>query len=222
LTQTTQFILASGSPRRRQLLTLGGWIFNILPAEIDETPLEGETPPDYVLRLAIAKAKAIAPQARAGHLILAADTTVADGNTILGKPVDAEEATQMLANLRGRSHQVFTAIAVLDPQPDTLLTDLAETEVPMRDYSDEEITDYIKTGDPFDKAGGYAIQHPGFNPVERLSGCYANVVGLPLCHLVRTLQKLEIKPQYDVPRACQKELDFHCPVYQDIFRGNHE
>jgi len=219
LTITPTLILASNSPRRKQLLSLAGWMFNIVPADVDETPLPGEAPEPYVLRLAETKARAVASQGPDGQVFLAADTTVADQGKILGKPEDADEAMQMLKELRGRSHQVFTAIAVYQPELDQLYTDLAATDVPMRDYTDQEIEAYIQTGDPFDKAGSYAIQHPEFKPVDHLSGCYANVVGLPLCHLVRTLRKLDIHPGLDVPAACQQELGYDCPVYPKVLKG---
>jgi MAF protein len=219
LTAEPILMLASNSPRRKQLLSLADWMFNIVPADVDETPLPGEAPDSYVLRLAEAKARAAAAQGRDGQVILSADTTVADQGRILGKPEDANEAMQMLKGLRGRSHQVFTAIAAYRPEQDQLYTDLAATDVPMRDYTDQEIETYIETGDPFDKAGSYAIQHPEFKPVDHLSGCYANVVGLPLCHLVRTLRKLDIQPENDVPAACQLELGYDCPVYPKVLKG---
>ncbi|NJN43626.1 MAG: Maf-like protein [Anaerolineae bacterium] len=152
-------------------------------------------------------------------IVVAADTTVADGNEILGKPGDVNEAIAMLKKLRGRSHQVFTAIAILPhgtTEPDV---DLCMTEVPMRNYSDEEVFAYVATGDPFDKAGSYAIQHPRFKPVTTLTGCYANVVGLPLCHLSRTLEKAGVPPRVDVARNCQKTLQYDCPIYQQVLAG---
>ncbi len=209
-------ILASTSPRRQQLLGLGGWIYNILPADVDETPLPEESPQVYVARLAEAKARAASSNIHEEAVVIAADTTVADGEKILGKPQDAQEAEKMLKDLRGRNHQVFTAITVYQPSRDKLETEIAETIVPMRDYSDEEIQAYIATGDPFDKAGSYAIQHPEFKPVERLSGCYANVVGLPLCHLLRTLEKFGITPKFNVPLACQRKLAYECDVFETI------
>lgn len=211
-----KLVLASTSPRRRQLLGLSGWMFHIIPAYVDETPLPGESAQDYVLRLAEAKARAVAEQARANELILAADTTVADGEKILGKPTDGQDAFNMLQSLRGRVHQVHTAIAVYHPKDGQLLTDLASTDVPMRNYSDAEIQEYIATGDPFDKAGSYAIQHPGFKPVDHLTGCYANVVGLPLCHLERMLKNFGISPVHNLPLACQRTLQYTCTVYTKI------
>jgi septum formation protein len=214
--KTARLILASNSPRRKQLLALSGWIFRVLPADVDETPLEGEPVDEYVLRLAAVKARAVAPFAEDGELILAADTTVADQGVILGKPEDAQEAFQMLSALRGRVHQVHTAVAVHDPADGRLHTDLASTDVPMRAYTDDEIQAYIATGDPFDKAGSYAIQHPGFKPVDSLGGCYANVVGLPLCHLERLLKQFGVASQEDIPQACQKTLGYDCAEYEYI------
>jgi len=211
-------ILASNSPRRRQLLALGGWSFRITPVEVDEAPLPGEHPRLYVLRLAENKARAAAARSDSGAIVVAADTTVADGGRILGKPSDAVEADAMLRSLRGRTHQVYTALAVYQPSTGQLLTDWCLTDVPMRDYTDEEMHAYIATGDPFDKAGAYAIQHPEFNPVDQLTGCYANVMGLPLCHLSRTLAKLGVKPEADIAQACQSTLFYSCLIYQQVLR----
>lgn len=197
-------------------MALGGWMFSFAPAEIDERPLPGEQPNDYVLRLAMEKARATASRLPPDAVVIAADTTVVDGADILGKPGDAGEAEVMLRRLRGRVHQVYTALAVLRLADGVLLTDLCKTEVPMRDYTEEEMQAYIATGDPLDKAGAYAIQHDGFRPVEGLWGCFANVVGLPLCHLLRTLKKLGLRPETDLPQACQSALKYNCPVYSQI------
>jgi septum formation protein len=213
-------ILASMSPRRQALMGLTDWAFDVLPADVDETPLPGETPQAYVLRLAENKARASAEEAHPGDIIIAADTTVADRGKTLGKPQDAAEAKAMLQALRGHSHQVFTALAVYQPTTGILEKDLAETAVPMRDYSDAEIEAYIASGDPFDKAGSYAIQHPEFNPVETLTGCYANVVGLPLCHLARTLSKFDLRLRTDLPEACQSTLNYQCTVFDLIDKGD--
>jgi MAF protein len=214
-----ELILASNSPRRRHLLGLTGWNFQVMPAEVDEQPLPGESPSDYVLRLAELKARVVAAQIDLPQLVLAADTTVTDAGEILGKPADEEEAREMLLRLRGRSHQVLTALAVLDIEQGILLKDLCVTTVPMRDYSDQEIEAYIASGDPLDKAGAYAIQHPGFHPVEGLNACYANVVGLPLCHLVRTINRLGKQPPVDVPHACQTTLIYQCSIYTSVLRN---
>ena len=209
-------ILASNSPRRRQLLGLTGLDFQVLPADVDETPFNGESASSYVQRLAASKAQVVAAQVDPETLIIAADTTVVDGNQILGKPVDNGDAARMLWQLRGRSHQVYTAIALL--QNGKLLVECCGTDVPMRSYSDTEMQVYIESGDPLDKAGAYAIQHPGFHPVDNLQGCYANVVGLPLCHLVRALRKFDIELVDSLPMSCQSELGYECPIYEAVLQ----
>ena len=214
-TATLEPEASSNSPRRRQLLALGGWPFQIKPADVDETPLPGEPAAAYVLRLAESKAR-VAAGAGVGRVVLAADTTVVDAGSILGKPRHAGEAREMLLCLRGRTHQVLTALAILHPASGRLLTDVCETEVPMRLYSESEIDMYVASGDPLDKAGAYAIQHAGFHPVEKLAGCYANVVGLPLCHLERMLRRLGLPAQGALPQACQAALGYQCPVYEQI------
>lgn len=211
--------LASNSPRRRQLLALGNWAFSVNVADIDETPLAGELPKDYVLRLAQAKALAVSEKAYPENIIIGSDTTVVDGGAMLGKPNDAQDAERMLKQLRGRTHQVYTGLAFYRVRDGKMLTELSITDVPMRNYSDEEISAYIKTGDPMDKAGAYAIQHPEFNPVKSMQGCYAGVMGLPMCHVVRALQKFDLSPAADVPAACQSLLNYHCQVSPAILRG---
>lgn len=215
----TVLTLASNSPRRRQLLAFGGWMFHVAPVDIDESPHPGEAPLPYVLRMARTKAVHAAQHLKPGGVAVAADTTVADGGDILGKPADTSEAAEMLKRLRGRTHQVHTAIAVIRAGEDDPLIDVCTTDVPMRPYTDAEIADYIASGDPFDKAGGYAIQHAGFRPVESLAGCYANVVGLPLCHLTRALRNVHIAPQGDIPASCLHELHYDCQIYPEILAG---
>lgn len=189
-------------------------MFEVRAAEVDETPHPNESPADYVLRLAATKARAI--PAHEDHIILASDTTVVDGSEILGKPREEQEAIAMLRRLRGRTHQVYTAIALLRVSDNLLLTDLCVTDVPMRDYSEEEMQAYVQSGDPFDKAGAYAIQHPQFRPVAIMRGCYASVMGLPMCHVVRLMRKVNILPDADVPTNCQKFLEYECPVFESI------
>ena len=212
-------VLASNSPRRRQLLALGNWGFIVNVADIDETQLAGETPKEYVLRLAQEKALAVKDKANADNIIIGSDTTVVLDDEILGKPVDEKEAERMLKQLRGRTHQVYTGLVVYKKRDGKTLTELSVTDVPMRDYSDDEIRAYIKTGDPMDKAGAYAIQHPDFQPVHSMRGCYASVMGLPMCHLLRALKKFDVTPAADVPAACQSLLDYHCRVSSAILRG---
>jgi len=207
-------ILASNSPRRKQLLALTNWNFVVSVADVDESQYENESPADYVLRLAEKKARAL--EAETNKIILAADTTVVDGQHILGKPKDNVEAITMLTRLRGRTHQVYTGVALLRVSDDFLLTDICVTDVPMRNYSDEEIHAYVATGDPLDKAGAYAIQHSEFSPVASMDGCYASVMGLPLCHVTRMMLKMGIEPQADVPLHCQKLLEYDCPIYTSV------
>lgn len=223
MSNDTQLFLASNSPRRRELLALGGWEFDILTAQVDETPLPGEDGVEYVQRLAKSKAYSAASQSRVDGVIIAADTSVVNGSSggktkILGKPRDHDEAVEMLRDLRGHTHQVHTAISIQYNQDGSVLSDLCTTNVPMRNYSDEELEAYVASGDPMDKAGAYAIQHAGFHPVEKLDGCFANVMGLPLCHLTRSLIKLGINPRADVPQACQTALGYNCPVYPQILK----
>jgi septum formation protein len=216
-----KLILASNSPRRRDLLSLTDWNFQVIPAEVNEDPHPGESPSNYVLRLAESKARAVVAQRNEADFVVAADTTVVDSANggdveILGKPLDAADAQRMLQQLRGRTHQVLTAIAVL--HKDQFRTDLCCTDVPMREYNDTEMRIYIESGDPLDKAGAYAIQHADFHPVENLTGCYANVVGLPLCHLTRTMSQLGISPGVDMPAACQASLGYPCSIFDSILR----
>ncbi|HEX5809216.1 MAG TPA: Maf family protein, partial [Anaerolineales bacterium] len=150
---------------------------------------------------------------------LAADTAVIDGADILGKPGDREEAVAMLRRLRGHIHQVYTGIALFRPRDGLLLKDLCITDVPMRDYSDEEIHAYVQTGDPLDKAGAYAIQHPDFQPVDiaSLNGCYASVMGLPVCHVIRLMRMMDIQPATDFFLSCETLLEYRrCAVSNEI------
>ncbi len=222
------FVLASNSPRRQELLSLGGQRYRVISADVDETPREGEKPKDYVTRLAKEKAQAAsgfmgghAPGFMGGQqgLVVAADTTVVFEGRIFGKPVDAADAKKMLRELSGKVHLVYTAIALLRMPDRTIVTDFAETEVPMRNYTDAEIDEYIASGDPLDKAGAYAIQHAGFHPVASMQGCFANVIGLPLCHLQRTLRKWGQSMDKDLSTACQTHLSYECPVTSQILSG---
>lgn len=217
MTSHPLLILASNSPRRRQLLALADWMFNVIVADVDESTRANESPAEYVLRLAETKARAV--PAHADQIILAADTTVVAGNDILGKPKDNVEAYEMLTRLRGRTHQVYTGVALLRLSDGLLLKELSVTDVPMRDYSEAEVHAYIQTGDPLDKAGAYAIQHPRFKPVAHMTGCYAGVMGLPMCHVVRMMRQMEAPPHADVPVKCQTLLEYQCPVSRAILSG---
>ena len=212
-------VLASNSPRRRQLLGLLGWSFQSRPADVDERQRPGEAPAHYVQRLALDKVQTVAASAQPDELILAADTAVVDGQAVLGKPGDASDAAGMLRQLRGHTHQVLTGLALLRASDGKLVADLCVTDVPMRAYRDDEIEAYVVTGDPLDKAGAYAIQHAGFHPVEGLRGCQASVMGLPLCHLARSLRKLGLEPASGISAACQSALNYACPISSAVLRG---
>ncbi len=207
-------ILASNSPRRSELLGLLRLPFEVSPANITEIRKFEEPPVDYVLRLARHKAAAIA-DVQAG-LVIAADTTVLDGNAVLEKPADRGDARRMLQQLCGRIHQVYTGIAIIDTGSGQFYADVCCTDVPMRAYTKAEMEAYIATGDPLDKAGAYGIQHPGFHPVEDLQGCFASVMGLPLCHLLVGLRTLNCLFPGGLPKRCQAYLNYDCPVYETI------
>jgi septum formation protein len=173
-------VLASGSPRRLELLRRLGLDPEVRVAAVDETPLTGETPAETVARLARAKAHAV----EAGDaLVVAADTEVVLDDTVLGKPADPAEATAMLRSLSGRTHVVLTGVHVLAGDRESAAVE--ETLVCFRVLSDEEIAAYVATGEPDDKAGGYGIQGAGGMFVERIEGSDTNVIGLPLATVVR-------------------------------------
>lgn len=209
------FILTSNSPRRRELLKLTGWNFVIQPADLDETPLACELPLDYVRRVAQEKLRKVEADVTT-EVIIAADTIVVDGNEILGKPASEDDAFRILKSLRGRRHTVHTAVSVLRSKDQRVECDLCTSLVEMRHYSDQEIEQYILSGDPMDKAGAYAVQNRKFKPVVNFNECFANVMGLPLCHLQRTLAKFSIFPPNDIPDACQRHLKYDCPIHRDV------
>lgn len=174
-------VLASGSPRRSEILTNAGMAFvRMVPANVDETPLSGELPRDYVERLARDKAESV--NAKEGQVVLGADTTVVVDGTILGKPSSPADAARMLRLLSGRSHDVITGICLRSARGQ--IVDAAITGVWFAALSDDEIEAYVASGEPMDKAGAYGIQGLASKFVERIDGCYFNVMGLPIA-LVR-------------------------------------
>jgi MAF protein len=219
-------VLASQSPRRRELLELLGLPFDVTLANVAESAQPDEAPAALVARLSQVKAYTVERQrtergtAEPREIIVACDTAVALDDDLLGKPPDPAGAITMLRRLRGRSHAVYTAVSLLGTDTGRALTDVVQTEVEMRSYSDAEIAAYVASGDPMDKAGAYAIQHPGFHPVAELEGCYANVMGLPLCHLTRHLRAWGFSPPYDTPAACQAHTARACAVYATILAGH--
>jgi len=195
-------ILASSSPRRRELLSLLGVPFTVVATSVDEGPGAIMSPAE-IASLSLAKARAAAESHRGG-LIVAADTVVVYRGEVMGKPADPAEAASMLQHLRGRKHRVFSGLAVLDPCSQEGITQLVETIVWMRNYSDDEIARYVASGEPMDKAGAYAIQGRDFRPVERVEGCYASVMGLPLCHLYLALRQMGLALNETSPRKVLK------------------
>ncbi|MEA3308867.1 MAG: Maf family protein [Chloroflexota bacterium] len=206
-----QLYLASQSPRRRMMLAWLGIPFQATSAHLDETPYPDEKPAALVVRLARQKARAV-DGAGTEVLVLAADTVVELNERALGKPPNAEAARAMLRRLRAAPHRVHTGVALYAPATGRTITRRVTTTVQMRAYSDAEIEAYLASGDPFDKAGSYAIQHAGFHPVQELACCYANVVGLPLCAVAALLESsgLEISPQ--LPALCYQHFGYLCPA----------
>jgi MAF protein len=187
-----------------------------MAADVDEASVDHPDPAVNVVQTAQLKAEAVYPFAPAEAVIIAADTIVVLDNRVLGKPAGEPQAGEMLRQLRGRTHQVFTGLALINKATGQRVTDVAAIDVPMRNYSDQEIEAYIATGDPLDKAGSYAIQHPGFQPVIDFFGCFAGVVGLPLCHLVRSLRKSGVSVPVDIAAVCQAYHHYDCPVFETI------
>lgn len=208
-----KIILASGSPRRQQFLRELGLPFVVQVANIDEAPQPAEAPIALALRLATTKAKAVAARldtAEQDYVIIAADTVVALGQELLGKPVDDADATTMLTALRDRPHEVHTGVSVLRWPGGEQQSCVNTTQVQMRDYSDAEIAAYVATGDPLDKAGAYAIQHPDFAPVCALRGCMAGVIGLPLGDLRTLLKTVGVDVTAAIPPVCRRQTAFSC------------
>ncbi len=185
-------VLGSGSPRRRELLTRAGIAFEVMPADIDESARDGEAPTAYALRLAREKALAVAARVGAApqRLVLGADTIVVIDGDVLGKPTDPADAVRLLTRLVGREHRVFTAVAVV--ASDRLAhaeTCIVASDVSMRSASEDEIRRYVVTGEPLDKAGGYAAQGEGRRFIHRIDGSETNVIGLPIDETLALLRK---------------------------------
>jgi len=187
-----KLILASGSPRRAEILRHAGIAFEIRAMGVDESRHPNELPGDYVQRLALAKAQSVVAAERSSKdetLVLGADTIVVAGEDILGKPATRDDAQRMLRRLSGRTHEVHTGLALLrtDRVDQRVMEEI--TRVEFAPLTDAEIEDHIATGEPFDKAGAYAIQGVGGRYVTRIEGCYFNVMGLPLARLWSLLRE---------------------------------
>lgn len=204
---SVRLILGSSSPRRRELLTLMGLVFESARPDIDETPFPDEPAAAYVERMCREKAAAIILESNDPALILTADTTVVHNGQIVGKPADPDEARAMLSSLRGRAHTVLSGLALRNTQQGIIQVRVIETSVYLRSYSDAEINAYVDSGEPFDKAGGYAVQDARFHPVERLQGCATNVMGLPVCAVWAMLRAagLKLGDQSPIPLGCDPE-----------------
>lgn len=180
-------VLASASPRRREILANAGIAFTVRPADVDESPRDGESPEAHVRRLAEAKARAVW---REGETVLGADTVVTIDGHILGKPTDDNDAARMLGLLSGRRHRVLTGVCFYggDQASRHAQAEVEETFVDFLTLSEQEIADYIATGEPADKAGAYAIQGGASKFVRRIEGCYFNVVGLPIARVYQFIR----------------------------------
>ena len=181
-------ILASGSPRRAEILSGAGFQLEVVPSGVDEKKLfTADTDlPRAVEHLALSKAKSVSVS-RLNRYVLGADTIVVLDHRVLGKPESSVQATAMLNDLSDRNHEVITGVAVIDPSGETQ-TISVKTSVTMRGLSNSEITKYVASGSPYDKAGGYGIQDRSFAPVSNYDDCYLNVVGLPMCATIELLQ----------------------------------
>lgn len=184
-----KIILASASPRRKELLKEIVTDFEITHSDIDEELREGESPSPHTRRLAREKAEAALKKFSKG-IIIGADTVVVIGNVILGKPVNEEEASEMLQMLSGRTHTVYTSFCVLNAETKAKKVATVSSRVTFRELTEEEILDYIKTGEPMDKAGSYALQGRGQEFVEVVHGSRSNVIGLPIDELKAVLEEM--------------------------------
>lgn len=201
----SSLILASRSPRRQELLQRLGVPFQVVTADIDEAQQPGEPPTVLVQRLAREKALAVAARLP-GRPVLGADTIVVLEGEVLGKPVDADEAAAMLRRLRGRPHTVCSALYACNPATGRQAAALNQSQVWMRPYRDDELAAYVASGDPLDKAGAYAIQHPVFAPVERIEGCFSGVMGFPLGDVAQTLRAIGVAVPGEAGAACQPQI----------------
>lgn len=190
---SVRFILASSSPRRRQLLESIGLQFDVVPSNVPEQRGEDETPEEYVARLSREKARAVAAQ-YPERWVIAADTTVVLGDQVLEKPADSDDARRMLGAIAGKTHMVFSGLTVMRIEPSYHETHVAATEVRMLPMTAHDIDWYARTGEPLDKAGAYAAQGIGGMFVDSVHGSFTNVVGLPLALLFQMLRKAGIDP----------------------------
>ncbi len=184
-----RLILASASPRREEMLRLLGLRFSVLLSNVDEAAAAGEPPEHYALRLSEMKARTVAGM-RPGHWVLGADTIVTIDGELLGKPQTIEEARHMIRKLSGREHTVITAFTLANSESTEIIRRAVCSQVRFKDVPDDEVEWYVATDEPYDKAGGYAVQGKASFLVSEIHGSYTNVVGLPLCEVVEALKKI--------------------------------
>jgi len=208
-------ILASASPRRRELLTGLGLDFQVVPADILEELQPGEIPSKMAERLSLEKAQAVAAWFQHGFVI-AADSVVVHQGRPYGKPIDADDARRMLRELRGTSHQVVTGITVMNVEDGRVLTDSMASDVTIRDFTDDEMDISIATGTPMDKAGAYAVQDEDFRPAQSWEGCYTNIIGLPLCRLSQMLAELGFDGTLGHPDVDSPVCGPTCPLRPEV------
>ena len=184
-----RFILASASPRRVELLTLLGLHFEIMPSDVDETFLNGETPREHVLRLSEEKARRVSER-YPDAWVMGADTIVIINGEVLGKPRTPGEAKDMLGKLSGQVHTVFTGFTVTRMSGDVIISNAVESSVLFREIPEDEMAWYVRSEEPYDKAGAYAVQGMGAFFIKEIRGSYTNVMGLPLCEVVDVLKRV--------------------------------
>lgn len=197
-------VLASASPRRRELLTAMGLAFTVAVSAVDEDAITAPDPRTLALRLALAKANAVAASQPAGALVIGADTVVARNGVSYAKPRDADDARRMVRELAGGPHDVITGVAIVRAGRDETVLDAARTRVVFRALSEAEIDAYVATGEPLDKAGAYGIQGHGGELVDHIEGDYFNVVGLPCAMLARLLASIADLPPLTLPKPPQR------------------
>ena len=208
-------VLASASPRRKELMAGLGLEFQVMAADVPEDQIPGEPAQDMVMRLSLDKASALAGRMTDG-LVIGADSTVVLDGEVLGKPAGADDARRMLRRLSGTQHQVITGLSVVDAATGDRQTDWMASDIKLRTLSDSEIDVSIRSGMPFDKAGAYAVQDQELRPAEWWQGCYSNIVGLPLCRLLEMLQALGYplpdRKALQAPAGCTRvPFQVECP-----------
>lgn len=214
-----KIILASSSPRRRMLMSCLYPDYECIPADIDETPLPGELPVPYTERMALEKMLKSAESITApDHVVIGSDTTVYAEHQIFGKPTSPENASEILHFLNGKEHLVSTAVCVMRVKDGIrqIRRTVSETSVFFRNMSDEEIAGFVASGVPMGKAGAYAIQDKTYHPVERIEGCYAGVIGFPVCHLRALLNDLGLPESGNTREICDGVTESRCAFFPQV------